>query len=112
MDGTPFMWTVRGASFVPVSDAIKEMTDHKKIMLKTPLKLSTERMQRGSVTYFQAKVAETGEPTFGENDVEILSSFAEDVNKYNNYVLKEHKDARKLLDAQDDLDVEAELAAS
>ena len=44
--------------------------------------------------------------------VEILSSFAEDVNKYNNYVLKEHKDARKLLDAQDDLDVEAELAAS
>lgn len=112
MAETPFMWTVRGASFVPVSDFIKSLTDHKKIMLKTPVKLATERMQRGSVTYYQAKVAETGEPRFGEKDIELLSTFADDVNSYNAYVLKEHKEAKKLVDVQDELDVEAELAVS
>jgi len=110
MKGTPFMWTVRGASFIPVSDFIKGLTDHKKIMLKTSVKLATERMQRGSVTYYQAKVTETGEPHFGDEDINILSSFADDVNKYNAYVLQEHKDAKKLLDVQDELDVETELA--
>ena len=109
MAGTPFMWTVRGASFIPVSDFIKSLTDHKKIMLKTSVKLATERMQRGSVTYFQAKVAETGEPHFGEDDIDILSSFAEDVNNYNAFVLKDHKEAKKLIDVQEELDVEAEL---
>jgi len=110
MAGTPFIWSVRGASFIPVSDFIKGLTDHKKIMLKTSVKLATERMQRGSVTYYQAKVTETGEPHFGDDDLDILSTFADDVNSYNTYVLKEHKDAKKLLDVQADLDVEVELA--
>jgi|TARA_B110000908_G_C10220691_1_gene435176 hypothetical protein len=83
----PMTWVAKGSGFMPVSDAIKVLTDRKVLMEEYPFTITTHKLKKGAVTYWEP-VLEEGPPVdFTEDDFLLAKRFQQTIVTDNNEVL-------------------------
>jgi hypothetical protein len=107
----PCQWIAKGSAFMPVADALNELTDKKRDMVVWPLVLTTSREKKGGNTYFVPVVAFEKEVGFNSLHFATLKQMHETVNAenmqvYEIFVKKQSKNssndvADKLTDVSD-----------
>ena len=109
MAGTPFIWSVKGSSFIPISNFFRSLTKQKKLMMKEVVELNTKRHKNGTVVYYTADAETKNSVDFDEDNKTMLKVCIDDINDYNSFIIKEYRKAAKLQSTSDELNVDAEL---
>lgn len=114
----PVMWATSGASFMPVGDVIKALTEKNKLMFNYELELKTKREKTGSNVYYTADVsvdASAKALALSKDDLALMRQFQDYINTENNTVVekwhKAHVKGGKDKRAAKDIDLVAELSA-
>ena len=94
LDGTPFVYSVRGSAFQPVWNFIGKL-GQKTIMFSLQLRLSTKRNKMGSVTYFTPEIEEFDKVSIVDDDVKRISFIMDDISSYNDRIISMHKEHLK-----------------
>ena len=96
----PCVWYSKGASFMAVADAFKDMLDRGQPMQQRVLTLSTERKKSGQVTYFPVVPSWSKENT--EFDMDLLIKFGTTIAEESKVVKNVFK-SKKAKSNNDDL---------
>lgn len=104
LKGTPFIWSARGSSYMPVSNYIREVPSNK-IIFSQKVNISTKRNRQGSNTYYTPVFDKPQPVNIADEDVETLNIFMKDIEKWNERVLKQYNERKENVLAMDDLDV-------
>lgn len=88
----PCMWITKGASFMPVTEALDAIDSEGKLMIYKNMKLGAKREKNGQVTYFTAVVNWLPEdlPLDG-TVVALLNSFEQNIKIENQMVIDAYK---------------------
>lgn len=104
LKGTPFIWSVRGSAFMPVSNYISEVPSNK-IIFGQKVSIATKRHKNGGITYYTPVFDKPQPVKIVDEDVETLNTFMKDIEKWNERVLKQYNERKENVLAMDDLDV-------
>jgi len=83
----PVAWVAKGSGFMPVSNAIKVLTDRKVLMEQYPFTISTHKLKKGAVTYWEPVLEENAPVEYTEDDFDLTARFLETITTDNNEVL-------------------------
>ena len=83
----PMAWVAKGSGFMPVSNAIKGLTDRKVLMEQYPFTITTHKLKKGAVTYWEPVLEENAPVEFTEDDWLLMDRFLKTVKTDNNEVL-------------------------
>jgi hypothetical protein len=101
---TPFVWAARGSAFIPVSNYIREVPPGK-LVLGQKATVSTKRHTNGGVVYYTPVFDKPKSVKIGQDDIDLLNTFMEDIKKYNERILKEFTERKDSVLAREDLEV-------
>ena len=105
----PFVWYVRGSSFMRISDWIKTIEAQRKLMPTATAELSTVKGKRGGNIYYGANAKTVGFGKFSKEDQAQLLQFFESINSFNNGIMESHRTNKKLKDNSADTILESRL---
>ncbi len=107
----PMTWVAKGSGFMPVSNAIKGLTDRKVLMEQYPFTITTHKLKKGAVTYWEPVLEENSPVKYTEDDFLLTAQFLETIKTDNNEVLaafqkrlengKSDKSADEIIDGSD-----------
>jgi hypothetical protein len=83
----PVAWVAKGSGFMPVSNAIKKLTDRKVEMEYYPFTITTHKLKKGAVTYWEPVLEENAPVEYTEDDFLLTARFLETITTDNNEVL-------------------------
>jgi hypothetical protein len=83
----PMAWVAKGSGFMPVSNAIKGLTDRKVLMEQYPFTITTHKLKKGAVTYWEPVLEENAPVEFTEDDWLLMDRFLKTIKTDNNEVL-------------------------
>ena len=83
----PVAWVAKGSGFMPVSNAIKKLTDKKVEMEYYPFTITTHKLKKGAVTYWEPVLEENAPVEYTEDDFLLTTRFQETITTDNNEVL-------------------------
>ena len=83
----PVAWVAKGSGFMPVSNAIKKLTDRKVEMEYYPFTITTHKLKKGAVTYWEPVLEENAPVEYTEDDFLLTTRFQETITTDNNEVL-------------------------
>jgi hypothetical protein len=83
----PVAWVAKGSGFMPVSNAIKKLTDRKVEMEYYPFTTTTHKLKKGAVTYWEPVLEENAPVEYTEDDFLLTARFLETITTDNNEVL-------------------------
>ena len=108
MSGTPFVWSVRGSAFQPIWNYIAKL-GQKTIMFSRVVEIRTKRNKMGSVTYFTPELEDIETLPLNDDDVGRINTIMEDIKKYNDRIVSQHKEHLKDKLTSSELDVSDSL---
>ena len=96
VDELPVIGYFKKSGFMPMNNFINGLTRQKKIMQKIWINLKTNKMKKGSVTFF-VPVPTEGSPVklLSDTDKELVKSFKDAISATNAKVMKQYKEALK-----------------
>ena len=107
----PMTWVAKGSGFNPVTNAIKGLTDRKVLMEQYPFTITTHKLKKGAVTYWEPVLEENSPVKYTEDDFLLTAQFLETIKTDNNEVLaafqkrlengKSDKSADEIIDGSD-----------
>ena len=83
----PVAWVAKGSGFMPVSNAIKKLTDRKVEMEYYPFTITTHELKKGAVSFWGPVLVGTAPVEYTEDDFLLTARFLETITTDNNEVL-------------------------
>lgn len=88
----PCLWVSKGSGFMPVSDAITDLTKRSVAMYSTEFNMTTKREKNGTLTFFVPVMTVSKQGmAFSSNDFTLLKSFSDTIKGENSYILDKFK---------------------
>ena len=100
----PVLWRVTGTQFNPVGNALKSISQRKKLMFNCLLTLETEKKKAGANVFYIAKIAVNADAgiKLTKADEDTLRNFQEVIDTENTEVFELYKQAKKGKATSDD----------
>ena len=100
----PVLWRVTGTQFNPVGNALKSISQRKKLMFNCLLTLETEKKKAGANVFYIAKIAFDADAgvKLTKADEDTLRNFQEVIDTENTEVFELYKQAKKGKATSDD----------
>ena len=100
----PVLWRVTGTQFNPVGNALKSISQRKKLMFNCLLTLETEKKKAGANVFYIAKIAVDADAgvKLTKADEDTLRNFQEVIDTENTEVFELYKQAKKGKATSDD----------
>jgi len=100
----PVLWRVTGTQFNPVGNALKSISQRKKLMFNCLLTLETEKKKAGANVFYIAKIAVDADAgvKLTKADEDTLRNFQELIDTENTEVFELYKQAKKGKATSDD----------
>ena len=101
----PVLWRVTGTQFNPVGNALKSISQRKKLMFNCLLTLETEKKKAGANVFYIAKIAVDADAgiKLTKADEDTLRNFQELIDTENTEVFELYKQAKKGKATSDDV---------
>jgi len=106
----PMVAYFKKSGFKPMSDFISGLSNQKKIMAHCEILLRTHKNKKGSVTYWTPVPTLSGVVGLSEDDKQLAAKFDQTVRGHNEVVIREFKEAQKLIMSEDDSDLAMDFA--
>jgi len=101
----PVLWRVTGTQFNPVGNALKSISQRKKLMFNCLLNLETEKKKAGANVFYIAKIGVNADAgvKLTKSDEDTLRNFQEVIEGENAEVFELYKQAKKSNSTSDDI---------
>ena len=101
----PVLWRVTGTQFNPVGNALKSISQRKKLMFNCLLNLETEKKKAGANVFYIAKIAVNADAgiKLTKADEDTLRNFQEVIDSENTEVFELYKQSKKTKATTDDV---------
>ena len=101
----PVLWRVTGTQFNPVGNALKSISQRKKLMFNCILNLETEKRKAGANVFYIAKIGVNADAgiKLTKSDEDTLRNFQEVIETENTEVFELYKQAKKGKATSDDV---------
>ena len=110
LENEPVVAYFKRSGFIPMNDFINNLSKQKKVMQKCEILLGTSRHKKGSVTYWTPNPTLKGTISdISADDKELAAKFVDTVKGHNETVMNQHREAKKLIENQDDTDLAADF---
>jgi hypothetical protein len=110
IDKKPMIAYFKKSGFKPISDFISGLGRQNKVMAHCEITLRTHKNKKGSVTYWTPVPTLSGTVGLSEDDKHLVVKFDQTIRGHNDSVLREFKEAQKLLLSEDDSDLASDFA--
>ena len=110
VDKKPMIAYFKKSGFKPIADFINGLGRQDKVMAHCEITLRTHKNKKGSVTYWTPVPTLSGTVGLTEDDKQLVVKFDQTIRGHNESVLREFKDAQKLLLSEDDSDLASDFA--
>ena len=110
IDKKPMIAYFKKSGFKPIADFINGLGRQDKVMAHCEITLRTHKNKKGSVTYWTPVPTLSGTVGLTEDDKQLVVKFDQTIRGHNESVLREFKDAQKLLLSEDDSDLASDFA--
>ena len=110
LEKKPMIAYFKKSGFKPISDFISGLGRQEKLMAHCEINLRTHKNKKGSVTYWTPVPTLAGTPGLSQDDKQLVVKFDQTIRAHNETVLREYKEAQKLLLAEDDSDLASDFA--
>ena len=106
----PMIAYFKKSGFKPIADFINGLGRQDKVMAHCEITLRTHKNKKGSVTYWTPVPTLSGTVGLSEDDKQLVVKFDQTIRAHNDSVLREFKEAQKLLLSEDDSDLASDFA--
>ena len=106
----PMIAYFKKSGFKPIADFINGLGRQDKVMAHCEITLRTHKNKKGSVTYWTPVPTLSGTVGLSEDDKHLVVKFDQTIRAHNDSVLREFKEAQKLLLSEDDSDLASDFA--
>ena len=106
----PMIAYFKKSGFKPIADFINGLGRQDKVMAHCEITLRTHKNKKGSVTYWTPVPTLSGSVGLSEDDKHLVVKFDQTIRAHNDSVLREFKEAQKLLLSEDDSDLASDFA--
>ena len=110
IDKKPMIAYFKKSGFKPIADFINGLGRQDKVMAHCEITLRTHKNKKGSVTYWTPVPTLSGTVGLTEDDKQLVVKFDQTIRAHNDSVLREFKEAQKLLLSEDDSDLASDFA--
>jgi hypothetical protein len=110
IDKKPMIAYFKKSGFKPIADFINGLGRQDKVMAHCEITLRTHKNKKGSVTYWTPVPTLSGTVGLSEDDKHLVVKFDQTIRAHNDSVLREFKEAQKLLLSEDDSDLASDFA--
>ena len=110
LDKKPMIAYFKKSGFKPIADFISGLGRQEKLMAHCEINLRTNKNKKCSVTYWTPVPTLAGTPGLSQDDKQLVVKFDQTIRAHNETVLREYKEAQKLLLAEDDSDLASDFA--
>ena len=110
IDKKPMIAYFKKSGFKPIADFINGLGRQDKVMAHCEITLRTHKNKKGSVTYWTPVPTLSGTVGLSEDDKHLVVKFDQTIRAHNDSVLREFKEAQKLLLLEDDSDLASDFA--
>ena len=110
IDKKPMIAYFKKSGFKPIADFINGLGRQDKVMAHCEITLRTHKNKKGSVTYWTPVPTLSGTVGLTEDDKHLVVKFDQTIRAHNDSVLREFKEAQKLLLSEDDSDLASDFA--
>lgn len=110
LDKKPMIAYFKKSGFKPIADFISGLGRQEKLMAYCEINLRTHKNKKGSVTYWTPVPTLAGTPGLSQDDKHLVVKFDQTIRAHNDSVLREFKEAQKLLLSEDDSDLASDFA--
>ena len=110
IDKKPMITYFKKSGFKPIADFINGLGRQDKVMAHCEITLRTHKNKKGSVTYWTPVPTLSGTVGLTEDDKQLVVKFDQTIRAHNDSVLREFKEAQKLLLSEDDSDLASDFA--
>ena len=110
VDKKPMIAYFKKSGFKPISDFISGLGRQDKVMAHCEITLRTHKNKKGSVTYWTPVPTLSGTVGLSQDDKHLVVKFDQTIRAHNDSVLREFKEAQKLLLSEDDSDLASDFA--
>lgn len=110
IDKKPMIAYFKKSGFKPIADFINGLGRQDKVMAHCEITLRTHKNKKGSVTYWTPVPTLSGSVGLSEDDKHLVVKFDQTIRAHNDSVLREFKEAQKLLLSEDDSDLASDFA--
>ena len=110
IDKKPMIAYFKKSGFKPIADFISGLGRQDKVMAHCEITLRTHKNKKGSVTYWTPVPTLSGTVGLTEDDKHLVVKFDQTIRAHNDSVLREFKEAQKLLLSEDDSDLASDFA--
>lgn len=110
LENLPFVGYFKRSGFRPINDFIQQKLGNKIPLPTAYIELKTKRMSNGGVTYWIPQPELVKEVPFTPESKELMQKFMDTVAASNAKVINEHKDAKKQIVSDEDVDLAQRFA--
>lgn len=110
LENLPFVGYFKRSGFRPINDFIQQKLGNKIPLPTAYIELKTKRMSNGGVTYWIPQPELVKEVKFTPESKELMQKFMDTVAASNAKVINEHKDAKKQIVSDEDVDLAQRFA--
>mgnify|MGYP007032658191 FL=1 len=110
VDKKPMIAYFKKSGFKPIADFINGLGRQDTVMAQCEITLRTHKNKKGSVTYWTPVPTLSGTVGLSEDDKHLVVKFDQTIRAHNDSVLREFKEAQKLLLSEDDSDLASDFA--
>jgi len=110
LENLPFVGYFKRSGFRPINDFIQQKLGNKIPLPTAYIELKTKRMSNGGVTYWIPQPELVKEVQFTPESKELMQKFMDTVAASNAKVINEHKDAKKQIVSDEDVDLAQRFA--
>lgn len=110
LENLPFVGYFKRSGFRPINDFIQQKLGNKIPLPTAYIELKTKRMSNGGVTYWIPQPELVKEVQFTPESKELMQKFMDTVAASNAKIINEHKDAKKQIVSDEDVDLAQRFA--
>ena len=110
LENLPFVGYFKRSGFRPMNDFIQQKLGNKIPLPTAYIELKTKRMSNGGVTYWIPQPELVKEVQFTPESKELMQKFMDTVAASNAKIINEHKDAKKQIVSDEDVDLAQRFA--
>tara|TARA_E500000318_G_scaffold73251_1_gene67871 strand:+ start:240 stop:1076 length:837 start_codon:yes stop_codon:yes gene_type:complete len=110
LENLPFVGYFKRSGFRPMNDFIQQKLGNKIPLPTAYIELKTKRMSNGGITYWIPQPELVKEVQFTPESKELMQKFMDTVAASNAKIINEHKDAKKQIVSDEDVDLAQRFA--
>jgi hypothetical protein len=110
LEKKPMIAYFKKSGFKPIADFINGLGRQDKLMAHCEINLRTHKNKKGSVVYWTPVPTLSGVVGLDDDDKQLVVKFDQTIRGHNEAVLREFKEAQKLLLSEDDSDLASDFA--